>query len=171
MLDGRGGAIAGAAAAEQLLRAAITEDPSFAAAHSLLGEYIRIQGGRTPEVLEHINHALALTDRVSDIERLRIEGALAFKAELTRDLAERRRWLEHGVAKNEAILRLDPDNYESHAILTNLYAQLGKPNASVAARLSDMRPHSWEWAGRAATAAMWNGDFATARRYASMAPI
>lgn len=166
MLDGRGGAIAGAAVAEQLLRAAITADPSFAAAHNLLGEYIRIQGERTPEVLEHINHALALTDRVSDIERLRIEGALAFNAQLTRDPDERRRWLEHGVAKNETILRLDPDNYESLMILTNLYAQLGKPNASLAARLSDMRPHSWEWAGRAATAAMWNGDFATARRYA-----
>ena len=167
MLDGQGGALAGAAAGEQLLRAAIAEDPSFAAAHVWLSEMIRAQPvNRLPEVLDHIKQAIALSDGVTEVERLGIEGALAVQGEMTSDPVERRRWIEHGIAKNEAILRLQPNNYSSLVILTNLYQQLGQPHVAYAARLSDLRPRAWEWATRASFAALWHGDVEAARRYA-----
>jgi tRNA A-37 threonylcarbamoyl transferase component Bud32/tetratricopeptide (TPR) repeat protein len=166
LLDGQGGMLHHTAAAEQLARAAIAEDPNFAMGHLQLSETIRIQG-RLAEAFEHLQHALTLADQVSDVERLAIEGALAMQGELTSDPKEQQRWREHGIAKQEAILQLIPNNYSSLVILTNLYAQLGRPHLAYATRLSDLRPHGYEWAARAVTAALWAGDIETARRYAA----
>lgn len=167
MLDGEAGIRNHAAAAEQLLREAIAEDPGFAAGHNMLAEVIRIQSSaRLDEVLDHINQAIALSDRVTEVERLGIEGALAVRARMTDDPAERQRWLEYGIAKQEAILQLKPNNYGSLVILTNLYAQVGRPNAGLAMRLSDLRPRGFEWAGRAVSANLWAGDLDAARHYA-----
>jgi tetratricopeptide (TPR) repeat protein len=166
-LDGEGGALANAKTMEQLLRAAIAEDPSFAAAHGVLSEAIRMQpGANLEEVLRHIKDSIALSDGVSEVERLRIEAGLAMQGEMTSDPVERRRWIEHGIAKNEAVMLLRPNDYEGLVILTNLYQQLGRPHARYAAQLSDMRPAAWEWATRASIAALWYGDVANARRFA-----
>lgn len=166
LLDGQGGMLYNLPAAEQLSRAAIAEDPNFAMGHLQLSEMIRAQG-RTQEAFEHLTHALALAEHVTEVERLRIEGALAMQSQLTRDHKEQQHWREHGVAKNEAILRLLPNDYSALVTLTNLYQQLERPHLAHAARLSDLRPHSYEWAGRAVTAALWAGDVDTARRYAA----
>jgi Protein kinase domain len=166
-LDGQGSYLAHLKTVEQLLREAIAEDPSFAAAHGLLAETIRGQPGSDPnEVLGLIRQAIALSAGSSEAERLRAEGALAMQGTLTDDPAERRRWIEYGIAKNEAVMRLQPNDYSGLVILTNLYQQLGRPHARYAAQLSDMRPSAWEWAARAAIAALWYGDTASARRYA-----
>jgi serine/threonine-protein kinase len=165
-LDGEGGWLHNAAAAEQLSRAALAEDPDFAMGHLQLSEAIRVQN-RPAEALEHVKHALALSEHVTAVERLRIEGALAMQSQLTRDPMEQQRWREHGIAKNKAILKLLPNDYSSLVVLTNLYAQVRRPSVPLATRLSDLRPHSYEWAGRAVTAALWAGDIETARRYAA----
>lgn len=165
--DGQGGLRNHAAAAEQLLREAIAEDPGFAVAHAALAEAIRIQSSsRLDEVLDHVNQAIALSDRVTEVERLRIEGSLAVRSAMTNDPVERQRWREHGIAKNEAILQLQPNHYGALITLTNLYAQLGRPNAELAMRLSDLRPSGLEWAVRAVSANLWAGDLEAARRYA-----
>ena len=65
------------AAAEELFRLAIREDPSFAAAHNMLGMSIYNQDtSRQPEeYLRHIERALELTERTTESDRLFIEGS------------------------------------------------------------------------------------------------
>ena len=165
--EGTFGGRARAAVAEQLLRAALAEDPGFASAHMLLSIAIRGPAPeRLAEAVEHVKQGIALSDGVTELERLVNEAELGIQWAVSTDLAERKRWQEYAIAKYEAVLQLQPNHTQALVCLTNLYAEIGQPNARVAMQLAELRPHSSRWAAQAASAALLAGNFDAARTYA-----
>ena len=139
-------------AAETLLREAVREDPGFATAHRLLSIAVRLDGGRglphgsaprLAEALTHIEHAVALGDSVSRVERLVNEGELfGVRALMAEGSAEGARLRERAIAAFEAAVQLQPNHEEALICLTNNYVMARKPNANVARRLADFDPRA-----------------------------
>ena len=143
-------------AAEQLLRETLKEDPGFASAHRLLSNAVRLDGQRSghsrlAEALQHIERAVALAGSVGRVERLVNDGELHYvRAVMARDVIERTQHFERAAAAFEAALQLQPNHPQALICLTNVYRGLGRPNATIAGRLADLRPNSATWQMRAA---------------------
>ena len=117
------------ATAEELLREAIREDPSFASAHIFLAHALFNQGRPREEVLAAAERAMALADEVSDRERFFVRGSYFF----FQGDAERSR------ANYEALLRLHPDHYWANSNLAGLLGPT--PGIPYMVRKGQSRPH------------------------------
>lgn len=150
------------AAAEELFRLAIREDPSFAAAHNMLGWSIHNQDtSRQPEeYLRHIERALELTGGTTESDRLFIEGSYF---SLTKQWAK-------AAAKYEALLDLHPAHHYGLNNLRLSYARLRRPQRiEFVVRQADVRPNEF---GRQVLAArsLWRVEqLAEARGYVERA--
>ena len=118
---------------EELLRLAIKEDPSFAAAHHLLADSIRGTGRPREEYFPHMERALELAEDATEQDRLFIEGSYFSWTEQ----------LEKAAAKYEALLDLQPEHYYAMASLVNANRRLGRPQPRVELfmRAADARPN------------------------------
>jgi tetratricopeptide (TPR) repeat protein len=146
-----------AAAAEKLLREAVREDPGFASAYRKLSIAARGQN-RLPEALEHIERAVALSDRSSETERLVAIGELnAVRAEAVAKTDEERvEYFNQAAAAFEAALELQPDNHSAAVCLTNVNRfGLRRPDVRVARQLADRRQNSARLQVAAAAAILW----------------
>jgi tetratricopeptide (TPR) repeat protein len=166
---------------ERLTRAALREDPGFAAAWALLGPAVGLQdyerrelaiqdaGGRGPQ--SYVERAMQLIDRATPGERYVIEGAVhnmragTFGAPDTED---QRRELEQAVSAFEALLVLQPDT-GSVGILSNIYFRLGRPRDAtiMTLRMAEARPRSVELNAEVANDLFGQGNFEAARRHAA----
>jgi tetratricopeptide (TPR) repeat protein len=115
-------------AAEELVRAAIREDPGFASAHLLLAYTIHNQERPPAEYLPHAERAMELAESVTDHERYFIRASYY---DFTGDEAKM-------LANYEALLRIHPDHFWAN----NNMAWLAGPRrgAVYRLRLADLRP-------------------------------
>ena len=122
----------GDAAAEELLRQAVAEDPEFASAHLLLGYSIYNQGRPTAEYLPEMEKAFLLSERTTERERYFIRGSYYFSSGQK----------EKGIAALEALLSIYPDHFWALNNLSINYPFLGreKDGARMAVRLANLRP-------------------------------
>jgi tetratricopeptide (TPR) repeat protein len=150
------------AAAEELLRQAITEDPEFASAHVLLAHAIRGQGRPQEDFLRPAEAAYRLSDGTTERERYFIRGSYYL-------LLEQK---EKAVAAYEALVSIYPDHFLAISNLLVLYRDLGRNNdvARLAVRIADLRPKDFDariWATR--WLSQLEPDSARASLYASQA--
>ena len=121
-------------AAEELFRLALREDPSFAAAHNMLGWSIRNQDTSRPpeEYLPHIERAVELAEESTEQDRLFIEGSYFYLTE---------QW-EKAAAKNQALLDLNPAHFYAGNNFRGAYRELGRPlPVYTYLRAADVRPN------------------------------
>ncbi|HVS31159.1 MAG TPA: tetratricopeptide repeat protein [Thermoanaerobaculia bacterium] len=124
------------AAAEQLLREAIREDPDFASAHMHLAHALHNQQKSPAEVLAAAKRASELSGRTADRERLFIAASYH---SMTGDM-------ELAVTHYKALLELYPDHFWA---LNNLSGILkfklnrGQEAAPYRVRMAEVRPHEF----------------------------
>ena len=134
------------AAAEELMRQAISEDPEFASAYIYLAHTISNQHRRRPnweeelieELLPYSQRAFELSDRTSERERYFI------RASYFADVGQR----EKSVANYEALLQLDPDHYWANQNLAGYYLNFLDPPSieeglPYRLRTAQLRPNSF----------------------------
>jgi tetratricopeptide (TPR) repeat protein len=146
------------AAAEELLKQAVAEDPGFASAHIHLAWAMRNQERPVAEWRSHADTALRLSENTTERERYFIRGSyydlLGQKPEAT--------------AAYEALLSLHPDHLWAARDLWSLY---GFPNGlekivGVRQRLADLRPNDLDANVAAAWhLTVWKRDPVRARPY------
>lgn len=130
------------AAAFELLRQAIAEDPSFASAYILAAYALDNQHEAPAEVTTYAKRALELSGQASDSERYFIEGSYY---EMTHQP-------DKAVSAYEALVRIDPGHFWGLNNLTKLYASKDQMQAflEVSVRHADVEPNqfyaNW-WAG------------------------
>ncbi len=126
--------------AEELLRQAVAEDPSFASAWIHLAWTLRNQGKPLEEFQPYAETALRLADETSERERYFIRGS--YYALLGQK--------DKAITAYEALLDLYPDHLWAAWNLVNLYdwahdpRALGK-SAAMEARLADLHPKNFFW--------------------------
>jgi DNA-binding winged helix-turn-helix (wHTH) protein len=121
------------AAAAELLKQAIDEDPGFASAHILLGWALKNQEKPDKEYVPYAKRAFELSEQTSERERYFIQGSYHQILHQVKEAA----------ASYEALLRLYPDHFWGASNLEDLYkVQLDQPQdrARLAVRLADLRP-------------------------------
>lgn len=120
------------AVAAELLERAITEDPSFASAHLLLGWTYGNRGLQAQSKVE-FQRAFELADSTSERERFFILGSYYEAAK--NDLPK-------AIEAYEALLRLYPDHYWAANNLEGIFRSYGKWNETwrLALVLADLRP-------------------------------
>ena len=123
------------AAATELLKQALAEDPKFASAYMHLAWTIHNQRAARDKYLAHAERAWELADTTSERERYFIQGSYY---ELLGDG-------EKAAASYEALLRVYPDHYWAAGNLAALYAGLNRFEESVpyVLRRAEMRPNSF----------------------------
>ena len=138
------------AAAEQLTREALQEDPDFAAAENWLGWTLRRQGRSLDIFFPRFERAAQLADTTSSRERYFL---LATYYGQSGDL-------EKAAAAYEALVQLHPDHRWGSNNLNNLYSMLGRlPEAArVEMTYADLRPNSLARNYLAAETALYAGD-------------
>ncbi len=120
------------AAAEELLRQAVAEDPEFASAHIHLAHAIHNQGRSKEEYLPVAETAFRLAERTTERERYFIRGSYY-------DFLGQN---DKAVAAYEALVSTYPDHFWGTSNLMGFYEDLGrhKEAAELAARKADLRP-------------------------------
>jgi tetratricopeptide (TPR) repeat protein len=120
------------AAAEELLRQAVAEDPEFASAHIHLAHAIRNQGRPRDEFLPAAEAAYRLAEGTTERERYFIRGSYY-------DFLGQN---DKAVAAYEALLSVNPDHFWGTNNLMGFYEDLGRhaEAAQLAARRADSRP-------------------------------
>ena len=123
------------AAAEELLRQAVTEDPNFASAHIHLAYAIHNQGRPKEEALPAAETAYRLSDRTTEGERYFIRGSYY-------DFVGQK---EKAVAAYEALVNIYPDHLWGTNNLAGLYQSEGRfrDAAELLGRRADLRP--WDF--------------------------
>jgi tetratricopeptide (TPR) repeat protein len=119
-------------AAEELLRQAVAEDPSFASAWTLLAWTLENQGRPLAEFQQYLETALRLAETTTERERYFIRGsyyALSGQG-------------EKAIAAYEALLSLYPDHFWATNNLAIIYRELGRDSEAVrfAVRRAELRP-------------------------------
>src|SRR6266508_224810 len=124
------------AAAEELLKQAVAEDPEFASAYIHLAHAINNQRRPVEEFRPHAETALRLSETTTERERYFIRGSYY-------DLLGQR---EKAIAAYEALLTLYPDHYWGAGNLAALYRDHGLANEAVriGVRLAELRPKDFE---------------------------
>jgi DNA-binding winged helix-turn-helix (wHTH) protein/tetratricopeptide (TPR) repeat protein len=122
----------GQAAAAELLKQALAEDPNFASAHLLLG-YTFENRGRGAEAVPEYQRAFDLASSTPDRERFFILAS--YYEEVQRDEAK-------AIEAYKALLQLYPDHYWAASNLTELYLNDGRWDDSwrLSVHLADLRP-------------------------------
>jgi len=152
-------------AARVLLESAVREDPEFALAHLKLGlVLVNEPDVRAAEPLwkQHMERALALSSHATERERLRI---VAIHHMFHRKADE-------AIAAWEALLRIDPDDWDAAAQLSGLYYRLRRIPEAVREleRAAELRPNDFAMAVAAAQAwTVWAGEPDRARTYVERA--
>ena len=147
------------AAAEELLKQAVAEDPEFASAHIHLAWAIFGQGRPKEEFLPAAEAAFRLSDRTTERERYFIRGSYY-------ELLDQKK---KAVAAYEALVSIHPDHFWSTNNLTRHYGDLGRDTEAVrfAVRTADLRPNYFDSRFRAARfLARLDPDSARASLYA-----
>jgi len=123
------------AAAEELLRQAVAEDPNFASAYIHLAFAIANQRRPVEEFRPYAETALRLSETTSERERLFIRGS--FSALLGKP--------EKAIPAYEALLSLYPDDFWGTNNLVNLYGSEGRSRdgLELEVRRADLRP--WDF--------------------------
>ena len=125
------------AAAFELLRHAIDEDPNFASAYILAAWSLRNQGKKPAEFKPYAKRALELSGQTSEAERYFIEGSYYEMANQA----------DHAIAAYQALLRVNPGHFWG----SNNLGQLLIPEnrmleiADLAVRRADAEPNNFEW--------------------------
>lgn len=102
--------------AEELLQEAITEDPTFASAHTHLAYAIKRQGRPPEEYLPHAERALELANEATAVERYFIRGSYhGFRENL-----------EEAMTQYRALLQIEPDHYWANLNLKHYLERLGR---------------------------------------------
>jgi tetratricopeptide (TPR) repeat protein len=144
--------------AEELLRHAVAEDPSFASAYILLAHAINNQNRPLEEFLPYAETAFRLSETTSDRERYFIRGSYYYF------LGQR----DKAIAAWEALVDLYPDHGWAVGNLSNLYElpQDLEKAVQVEARLADSNPRSFGFNWDAGyNFVVWKRDPARARPY------
>jgi DNA-binding winged helix-turn-helix (wHTH) protein/tetratricopeptide (TPR) repeat protein len=130
--DNEAAAVANQAAAAELLRQALAEDPSFASAHLLLG-FTFLNREKEAEAKPEFQRALDLADTTPDRERLFILGS--YYGAVKKDHPK-------AIEVYEALLKLYPDHYWAANNLEDMYLGGGRRDDSwrMTMRLADLRP-------------------------------
>ncbi len=130
------------AAAEELLKQSVAEDPEFASAHIHLAYAILNQGRPKKEFLPSAESAYRLSERTTERERYFIRASYY-------DLLGQK---EQAVAAYEALLSLYPDHFWGTQNLMLFYEELGRDGeaARLASRRADLRPKDFDITIRAA---------------------
>lgn len=126
------------AAAEELLRQAVAEDPAFASAWIHLAWTVRNRNRPLTEIQPYAETAMHLADTTTERERYFIRGSFY-------DLLGKR---QEAIAAYEALLDLYPDHSWAANNLCHLYDWLHNPldlekAVRVEARLADARPNDF----------------------------
>jgi tetratricopeptide (TPR) repeat protein len=123
------------AAAEELLRQAVAEDPNFASAYIHLAFAINNQRRPVEEFRPYAETALRLSETTTERERLFIRGS--FSALLGKP--------EKAIPAYEALLSVYPDDFWGTNNLANLYGSEGrfKDARELEVRRADLRP--WDF--------------------------
>jgi tetratricopeptide (TPR) repeat protein len=134
------------AAAEELLRHAVAEDPTFASAWMLLAWTVANQGRPVAELQPFAERALSLAETTAESERYFIRGSYYHF------LGER----EKAIAAYEALVSLHPDHFWAVGNLTALYQwQVSEQDlrkvVQLEARFADSRPNDFR--------ANWNAAY------------
>jgi tetratricopeptide (TPR) repeat protein len=156
---------------EQMLRAALEEDPRFVMAHVMLAHALFAQPDRATQALAQMEHAVAVAAMSNDLDQQVAQAELyGMRAQLAHG-PERRRLNEEAAAAFEAALRIQPDHEWSLACLNNIYAVLGRHQQSLnaATGLVALRPQSVTALWRAARAARAAQAFDLATQYGNRA--
>lgn len=149
------------AAAIELLREAVAEDPRFASAYIRLARALHDQGEASDEALDHARRALELAEDVSVQERYYIQAGY-------RELSGER---EKAIALYSALLSLNPAHYWGNRGLARLYRELGREQESVAyqVKLAELQPADFGESYRAARVLTLWDSVARAEPYARRA--
>ena len=132
------------AAAAELFKAAIAEDPAFAAAHNMLGWSIRAQRRPLEEALPYFERAVELAAHTTERDRLFIEGSYYTQTGQ----------LDEAIVKYEALVGLYPDHFYGNNNLRVHYRQRGRIDDALRlpVQRADLRPNDWTSQYNAATA-------------------
>jgi tetratricopeptide (TPR) repeat protein len=144
--------------AEELLRQAVAEDPSFASAYIHLAHAINNQNRPKEDYLPFAETAFRLSEATSERERYFIRGSYYYF------LGQR----EKAIAAWEALVSLHPDHGWAVGNLVNLYElpQDLQKAVQIEARLADSHPRSFGFNWHAAyNFVVWKRDPARARPY------
>ena len=150
-------------ASKELFQLAVAEDPSFAAAHQMLGYAVRDTPARRrpiEEWLPHFERAVDLAAGTTERDRLFIEGSYF---SVTRQF-------EHAIPKYEALLDLQPDHYFAMTNVRGAYRRLGQdPPVELVLRHADARPNNPRLQGIAATVLLETSQLSRAKIYVDRA--
>ena len=124
------------AAAEELLRQAVSEDPTFASAHIHLAWAIRNQNRPEEEWRPYAETAFGLSATTTERERYFIRGSYY-------QMLDQR---EKAIAAYQALFSLYPDHFWGTPNLIGLYQKQGqlKDAAEMERRWADLRPKDFE---------------------------
>ena len=146
------------AAAEELLRQAIVEDPEFASAYMHLAWAIRNQRRPSEEYHPYAERAVELSQKVGERERYFILGSYY-------SLLDE---YEKALPPYEALLRLYPDHYFGNNNLVHAYARLDRQSEAIPylVRAAELRPNDFRFNARAADGLVrYLNDFRRAKPY------
>jgi tetratricopeptide (TPR) repeat protein len=149
------------AAAAQLLKQAIDEDPGFASAHILLAWAVWNQNTQAKEYVPYAKRAFELSEQTSERERYFIQGSYY---QILNQVKE-------AIASYEALLRLYPDHFWADNNLAPLYFSAGRVRdfQELLIHRAELRPGSFDFNSRAGVAELQMGQFAAAKRYLARA--
>lgn len=120
------------AAAEQEFKRAIELNPNYANAHNFYASYLMSLG--------RVEESLAMSNRARELDPL----SLSISAQRGFLLENARRYQE-AIEQLQQIIAVDPENYQAHWLLGNIYAFNGQLNEAIASaekavELSDRAP-------------------------------
>jgi serine/threonine-protein kinase len=170
--------IDGLLSVERILRDAVEDDPSFAAAALQLALVNRrilqsqrglgplnVQTDRLADILRFTERAFQLADTATPLERLKITGHFRHARTGTPEDLEK---VAQAASAWEALSALQPDDELVMSLLQNCYRVLGRARdaASLDLRLADARPRNVDVNLGVAGHLLSEGNFDGARRYA-----
>jgi tetratricopeptide (TPR) repeat protein len=148
--------------AEELLREAIAEDPTFASAHNHLAYAIKRQGRPDSESIKHAERAMELVETVTPVERYFIRGSYhGFRNDS-----------EEAIAQYRALLEIEPDHFWATGNMWFHLRRLGRFEDAIPYRIrsAELRPNDWGLAsGIAWELTTWHGRLQEAKKYAERA--
>jgi tetratricopeptide (TPR) repeat protein/tRNA A-37 threonylcarbamoyl transferase component Bud32 len=153
------------AAAEQLLRDSLREDPDFGSAHILLAWAVRNQLRPATEYLPHADEALRLAGTLPDVERYFIIGSVHHLRSET--AADRQGELAQAIIAYDSLLTEYPDHLWALGNLRTIYSALGRYDDEfrLLARLAEVQRHDFFAVASLAETSFENGDLANAERH------
>ena len=156
-------------AAEALLREAIVEDPSFAAAHTHLAWSVRRQWRESDEYLPHAVRAVELADGATIPERYFTRGSYSHMRSFSSGALSD---VEAALAQYQALLELDPDHFWAIENSFHLLESLGRGQETLelSLRALSARPNDASAVSRVAESLVTvKGDLEEARAYVERA--